>query len=249
MGSGLLIRRLDAGRQWLRRRDCYRLSVRTASLLPLILATLTGCATIPKNIPKTCPDAARHADQARRHQSRGAVGLAIGIPLGLGAGALGGTALWASVEASTVNPTYVIIRPNGQRVNSAQYHGDLSTGLSIGGGVTAGFAVGLNIAGGVNLGLSGLQVRLSERDLDRCAEADEVVDTTEVIEQVLEGGAWLVLRSRVAYRIAPDSVPTAARWQQGERVLVRDGMLFNEARAEGVKTIAAEEEAKASAAP
>jgi len=212
--------------------------MRLVSFAPFVVALLTGCASIPKNIPPTCPDAAHHAERARGYQRHGAAGLAVGIPLALGAGALGGAAIWSSVEASTVNPTFVIIQPDGQRVNSAGYYADLSTGLSIANGVTGGFAVGLNVAGGVNLGLRRLETALMERDLDRCSDRDYASEAADLVQQVLEGGAWVVLESGIAHRIDPDSVATAARWQRGEPILVRGSLLFNEARAEGVKTVA-----------
>ena len=204
-------------------------------------ALLSGCATIPKDIPPTCDSAANHADKAQMHQRNGAAGLALGLPIAIAAGALGGIAVWSATEAATVNPTHVIIQKDGDRVNALEYHTDVATGTAVGGGVATGFAIGFNIAGGVNLGLGRLQAGFAERDLDHCLEDGAETAPTHRVQQVLEGGAWIVLDDGSAHRVPPESVTTAAGWEPGEPLLLRDGLIFNEARAEGVRTITEDE--------
>lgn len=157
--------------------------------------------------------------------------------MSVAAGVLGGIAVWSATEAATVNPTHVIIQKDGDRVNALEHHTDVATGTAVGSGVATGFAVGFNIAGGVNLGLGRLQAGFAERDLGHCLEEGVETAPAHRVQQVLESGAWIVLDDGSAHRIAPESVATAARWEAGEPLLLRDGLIFNEARAEGVKTI------------
>lgn len=210
--------------------------------IPSLIACigLSACATIPKDIPSTCPSAQEQFDDARRHQVPGSVGVAAGVPLAIGAAALAGAGTWAAVQAATINPTYVIIQEDGSRVNSVEHHTNLATGLGIGSGVAGGFAVALNVGGAVDLVLGRVAATRGAQKLQECLERPPAPAGSFAVAQVLEGGAWVVLDDGRAFRVHTDSAGTAAAWKSGETILVRDGLLFNEQRAEGIKLISAE---------
>ncbi len=202
--------------------------------LSLLLGLLgaAGCISIPKPDLATCPRAHETAARAQRDRTGGSVALAFGIPIAIGAGVTAVAAATSASAAATVNPSYVIRRPNGTSVNSAQRYSSLSTGLAIASGVSTGLSIGLNVGGGVGIGVARLKAGLAERQVASCAETG---GASLVIARVIERGEWLVLSDESVLRIDSDSVPTVSNWSAGDLIAVSDGLLYNLSREEGAR--------------